>query len=104
MKVWLDDRRPAPEGWVHAKTPDEVIDLLRSGEVEEISLDHDLGLVDQDGREITGYDVLTWIENELGSGRAAFQVPRIHVHSANAAVYTRMTQAIDSIRRLSEGK
>jgi hypothetical protein len=44
VRVWLDDVRKAPEGWVHVKTPEEAIDLLRSGEVEEISLDHDLGL------------------------------------------------------------
>jgi hypothetical protein len=104
VRVWLDDVREAPDGWVHVGTPREAIDLLRSGEVEEISLDHDLGLVDQDGREITGYDVLTWIESELGSRRATFTVPSIHVHSANAAVYTRMTQAIESIRRLSESR
>jgi ABC-type uncharacterized transport system fused permease/ATPase subunit len=63
MKVWLDDLREAPQGWVHVRSPEEAIALLRSGKVEELSLDHDLGLVDQNGREITGYDVLTWIEN-----------------------------------------
>jgi hypothetical protein len=101
LRVWLDDVREAPEGWVHVRAPEEAIDLLRSGEVTEISLDHDLGLVDENGRETTGYDVLTWIENELGLGRATFQIPTIHVHSANAAVYIRMEQAITSIYRLS---
>ena len=101
MRLWLDDVRNAPEGWVHVRTPDEAIHLLRSGEVEEISLDHDLALVDGDGREITGYDVLTWIENELGLGPGTFQIPTIHVHSANAAVYIRMEQAIRSIYSLS---
>jgi hypothetical protein len=104
VRVWLDDVREAPEGWVHVRTPEEAINLVRTGEVEEISLDHDLGLVDQNSKEVTGYDVLTWIENEVGSGRATFAVPTIHVHSANAAVYTRMTQAIESIGRLSDDK
>jgi hypothetical protein len=44
VKVWLDDEREAPEGWVHVRTPEEAIELLRAGEVEELSLDHDLGL------------------------------------------------------------
>ena len=44
MRVWLDDAPAAPEGWVHVRTPEEAIDLLRAGAVEEISLDHDLGL------------------------------------------------------------
>lgn len=101
MKVWLDDRRDAPAGWVRVESPNAVIDLLRSGEVEEISLDHDLGLVDKQGREITGYDVLTWIERELATGSASFKVPTIHIHSANAAVYKRMEQAREAIQRLA---
>jgi hypothetical protein len=44
MRVWLDDVRDAPDGWVHVQTPEEAIELLRSGKVKEISLDHDLGL------------------------------------------------------------
>jgi hypothetical protein len=43
VRVWLDDRRAAPEGWVHVRTPEEAIDLLRAGGIEELSLDHDLG-------------------------------------------------------------
>ena len=31
MRVWLDDERAAPEGWVHVQTPEEAIELLRSG-------------------------------------------------------------------------
>lgn len=30
MKLWLDDERPAPEGWVWAKTANEAIHLLES--------------------------------------------------------------------------
>ena len=101
MKVWLDDRREAPAGWVRVDSPSAVIDLLRCRNVEEISLDHDLGLVDEQGWEITGYDVLTWIERELAMGSASFKVPTIHIHSANAAVYKRMEQARDAIERLA---
>ena len=44
MKVYLDDVRDAPPGWVRAHMPEEVIALLRSSSVTELSLDHDLGL------------------------------------------------------------
>lgn len=44
MKIWHDDIRPAPDGWVWARTNARAIDLLLNGDVEEISLDHDLGL------------------------------------------------------------
>jgi len=40
----LDDVCEAPDGWIHVRTPEEAIELLRSGQVGEISLDHDLGL------------------------------------------------------------
>jgi hypothetical protein len=43
MKVFLDDGRPTPAGWMRAYWPDEVIALLKTGRVEELSLDHDLG-------------------------------------------------------------
>ena len=58
MKVYLDDERVAPAGWIQARWPDEVITLLASGEVTHLSLDHDLG----DDDRGTGYDVVLWIE------------------------------------------
>lgn len=100
VRVWLDDRRPAPEGWVHVRTPEEAIELLRSGEVEELSLDHDLGL-DVGARERTGYDVLLWLEREVAEGR--IRPPRLmSVHSGNVGAVGRMELAIGSIRRLAD--
>jgi len=58
MRVFLDDERTTPEGWVRVYWPDEAIALLESGAVEELSLDHDLG----DDERGTGYDVVLWIE------------------------------------------
>jgi hypothetical protein len=101
VKVWLDDRRPAPEGWVHVRTPEEAIELLRSDVVEELSLDHDLGL-DVGGRERTGYDVLLWLEAEVAAG-AAHPPAVIRVHSGNVGAVGRMEQAVESIRRLAGG-
>ncbi len=99
MKVWLDDRRPAPEGWVHLRTPEEAIELLRGGGVGELSLDHDLGL-DVGARERTGYDVLLWLEREVAAGRAT--PPAVmRVHSGNVGAVGRMEQAVESIRRLA---
>jgi hypothetical protein len=99
--VWLDDVREAPERWVRARSPEEVIGLLRSGEVEEISLDHDLGLATPEA-ERTGYDVLVWLEEAVATGVWNHAVPVIHVHSANPVGWRRMEQAIASIQRLSD--
>ena len=83
MKVWLDDLRPAPAGWTWVTNVTQVIKLLESGEVEELSLDHDLGSVDENGRESTGYDVLVWIEERVVMEE--FRPPKLSVHSANPA-------------------
>lgn len=101
MKVWLDDRRsPRGDDWTWVTTPDEVIELLRSGQVEEMSLDHDLGIdVGQD--EKTGYDVLAWLEEEIGMGRWRFPLPKMKAHSSNPAAFDRMERAITAIKRLT---
>lgn len=103
MRIWLDDRRPPcpdPETWVWAKTPQETIALLRTGDVTELSLDHDLGLLAGE-RELTGYDVVTWIEEAVAT--EGFVPPtEIRVHSANASAAPKMERGIESIKRLSK--
>lgn len=42
VRVWVDDNRPAPEGWVWTKTAEEAKVRLLTGDVEELSLDYDL--------------------------------------------------------------
>lgn len=83
------------------KTPHEVIALLKTGAVEELSLDHDLG-IDVGGDEQTGYDVLLWIEEQIGTGAATFTLPLLHVHSANPPAHDRMAKAIRAIRQLAD--
>ena len=61
MRVFLDDERSTPEGWIRVCWPDEAVALLETGEVEELSLDHDLG----DDERGTGYDVILWIEEAV---------------------------------------
>ena len=95
MKVWLDDVRPAPEGWVHVLWPQEAIKLLEKGNVTFISLDHDLG----DDRRGTGYDVLLWIEEAVVI--QGFKPPVITVHSANVSAKQKMLSAINKINQLS---
>lgn len=95
MKVWLDDEREAPSGWERAYWPDEVVRFLKKGQVEELSLDHDLG----NDRRGTGYDVLLWIEKAVAT--KGFKPPKVmRVHSANAGARGKMEQAIEAIYRI----
>ena len=99
MRVFLDDLREAPPGWVRTRTPEETIALLQTGEVTRISLDYDLAL-DTEEFERTGYTVLLWLEREIGEGRWRFPLPQIEIHSANPPGRERMRRAIESIQRL----
>ena len=94
VKIFLDDIRDTPSGYIRAYNYQEMINLLKSynGHIEEISLDHDLGEEDK-----TGYDVLLWIEEQQVT--CGYVPPRIKIHSANPVGCYRMGQAIDSIER-----
>ena len=118
VKLWLDDVRPAPEGWVHAKTATEACDVMQSVVVSEASLDHDLGICPKctpgqieaaanlvivqsldstcDRRRCacqchaTGYDFVLWC---AAQNRWPAAKPR--VHSANPVGAANMRAVID---------
>lgn len=78
LRVWLDDLRPAPAGWYWALTAEEVVDVLRSELVEDLSLDHDLG------RSYSGYDVIKWLAHQREvNGFNFWPLNRPTVHSSN---------------------
>ncbi len=95
MRVFLDDERPTPLGWIRVYWPDEAIALLQSGGVGELSLDHDLG----DDQRGTGYDVILWLEEAVAL--RGFMPPAITVHSANPVARERMLAGVASIQRLA---
>lgn len=96
MKVYLDDERETPNGWVRVYWPSEAIEILKTNKVKEISLDHDLGNDDRG----TGYDVVLWIEESVVT--KGFKAPIIKVHSANSSARAKMELGIKSIYRFME--
>lgn len=100
MRIYLDDERNAPDGWIRAYLPEQVIECLKiypPGAIEEISLDHDLGF-DKDGKERTGYEVLLWIEKEVALNN--FIPPKMYIHSQNSVGIKKMNQAIEAIQKM----
>jgi hypothetical protein len=92
MKLWIDDERPAPEGWLWVKTSFDAIEALLHNDIEEISFDHDLG-----GHDTT-MRVVEFIEE-----RAYFKkMTRIkwNVHSANPAGRKNLEAALNSADRI----
>lgn len=96
MNVYLDDERQTPEGWVRVYWPNEAIELLATGRVERISLDHDLG----DDTRGTGYDVVLWIEEMVAT--SGFRPPVILVHSANSSAREKMLAGVRKIDALAD--
>jgi len=94
MKIFLDDVRTTPDGWVRCYYPKEVITLLKNHRVTEISLDHDLGYTTE-----TGYDVLLWIEEQVVLN--SYKPPKIYIHSDNASAIQKMRLAVQSIEKRS---
>lgn len=94
MKVFLDDEREAPEGWIRTHSAQATIKLLETGGVTHLSLDHDLG---DDERWGTGYDVVLWLEEQVYT--TDFAPPQmIKVHSANSGARPKMEAGIRKIR------
>lgn len=98
MKVFLDDLRATPAGWVRCYWPSEVIELLKTGKVKEVSLDHDLG----DDRKGTGYDVIKWIEKQVAN--TDFVPPSIRIHTANPVAMDKMLAGAEAIYRMYKMK
>ena len=77
MKLWIDDVRPAPQGYMWIITTTEAIKTILAfrNDIEEISLDHDAGnYVAYDGNYIKILDTM----EEKGIDN----IP-IHLHTAN---------------------
>ena len=54
INIWLDDQRPAPDGFIHVQTVGECWELIVTHKINVLSLDNDLGIkgLENEGREI----------------------------------------------------
>lgn len=103
VRMWLDDVRPAPDGWTHVRTCDEAIALLRTGTVDEASLDHDLGHceacdgcrgVQRDPCPCACHRSGTFLVNWMAC-EGVWPATKPRVHSANPVGAERMRQTIE---------
>ncbi len=92
MKLYLDDIRDIPEGFVGCRTAEEAMQHIDSTKVTFISFDHDLGT------ELTGYDVACHIEELVVNGVLATP-PQWYVHSANPVGAKRIEQAMQAAKK-----
>ena len=91
MKLWIDDVRPAPEGYIWCKSVNEAIDLLSDlinfgiDDIEVLDIDHDAGDYAIDGGDYI--KLLDWLE-ETGRNDP------IRIHSANPVGVANMRRII----------
>lgn len=93
MKIWVDDLRPAPEGYRWLKSVNQAKEAIEVFEafaslvaIELIDLDHDAGDYANDGGDYI--KILDWFEE---TGR---NYP-IHIHSMNSV-------GVENMRRIIE--
>ena len=104
INIWLDDTRPAPDGFIWVKNVNEVICLFlhyqnldkMKCDINIISLDNDLG-----ENEEEGYKVLDEIEEIYKNNIGIFLPNEIRVHSANPVARKRMQTVINNLYRKS---
>lgn len=98
-KLWLDDLRQEPEGWIRAKTASQAIMLLATGAFGEVSLDHDLGH-DLAG---DGYQVISWLEEQIEED-PSFYIPIIKIHTSNPGARIKMSLAAKNIEKIKNDR
>ena len=89
MKLWIDDVRPAPQGYISCKSVNTAKRIIELQELEEepvtlIDIDHDAGDYEEDGGDYI--KLLDWLEE---TGR---NYP-IRIHSMNPV-------GVDNMRRI----
>lgn len=93
IKLYVDDLRDCPEGYTLARTVEEALQYLRSGEVDILSLDHDLGEDSNHNLLPTGYDLVKIICEE------GLRANKIYLHTDNPVGRENMFETLKGARR-----
>ena len=95
IKIWMDDVRPAPDGYIHCRSVNEAKAAIRfyernfSGDTILINLDHDSGDYFNDGGDYI--KILDWLEEEDIVDTGYF----FHLHTMNPVGAKNMRQIIE---------
>ena len=79
MRLYLDDYRLAPEGWIPVRTPDDFKYLVSSFDWDEISFDYDLSA---QKTSTTGEHLLVWMFDQ---GYLPLERPQVHSQDPDGA-------------------
>ena len=94
MRLWIDDCRPAPEGYIWLKSTNEALCFITNHihDIEEIALDHDAGdYVNQGGDYI---NILNELEKLFRKSPSTFIGCKFSIHTANPVGAANMRRII----------
>ena len=103
MKLWIDDMRPAPEGYISFKGVNEALRFIvaNRADIEVISLDHDSGDYHKYGGDyIRILDELERLSRKQTTEGLIWRmclhnVIKFHLHSANPVGVANMRRIIE---------
>lgn len=96
IKVFLDDERLTPPGWIRVYSVNEAIEIMKTGEVDVISFDNDLGSYHYDGGD--GREAMKWLEEQVLTDQM-INPPLMFIHTGNPVARDEMCQARAAIWR-----
>lgn len=100
MKVYMDDARQTPDGWVRTYTVEETIAVLKTRKVTALSLDNDLGDLDP---KTEGHNVLSFLEETVYFD-PTFPIPELFVHSSNEGRAPMMRMVVEKLNLIRSGQ
>ena len=95
MKLWVDDIRPAPEGWYQARSVNAAKEMILANypDIDGISLDHDSSIYNQFGGDYI--NILKWLEEEEYKKNKKIVTFPINIHSMNIVGVQNMRDIIE---------
>lgn len=98
VRIWLDDIRPAPLGYTHCYSVNEVIYTIKVEEelgnkISLLDLDHDLGDFASDGGD--AIKLLDWLEEQE-------RYYPIKIHTMNPVGRQNMQIVVDRLRKFQK--
>ena len=95
LRLFLDDVRPTPKGWLRFRTAEAMIEFLtwNHDKIEAVSLDNDLGKGYTEGRMVA-----RWLEEQAFNGTLK-TIPHLAVHSDNNVAIADMNAAFKNIKK-----
>ena len=93
MKLFVDDIRACPEGWIPAKTVTEAIRFLATQPITVVSLDHDIGCRLVNGHEHSSNETFEPVARYIAL-MPDERLPHVLIHTANLEAGRRMAEII----------